>query len=214
MVRDLTNLPALKMVGPGVFELEKVRIDKQQRAVSFPATVNKRDGGMEYFLVTGYGKVHESIFRTSVAPLHIHVAMVLLNAKGAGTNLMASAPPQYGGIPGLSIPGDPITIEVSWREEDKEITRRAEELFIDPAADAPLEKRPWVFNGSVLWQGIFLAQQSGSIISLIPDPIALMNSAAPTRAETVYWIPKGDKLPPSDVPVRITIKLKAIPSEK
>jgi hypothetical protein len=207
MVRDLTNLPALKVVGPGVFELGKVKLDKKQRTVSFPAVLNKAEGMMEYFLVTTYGKTHESILRTDASPLHIHVAMVLLDAKGAGTNLLRSPPPEYGGSPGLSIPGDPITIEVQWREKGKQIVRGAEELISPPATEAVKSKGGWVYNGSAVWEGTFLAQSSGSLISLITDPVALVNRVGPGQEEGLMWTAHTEKLPPAKVPVEVTIRL-------
>ena len=207
MVHDLTNLPALKVVSPGIFELGEVRLDKAERSVSFPAVLNKGEGGMEYFLVTPYGKVHESILRTAVAPLHIHVAMVLLNAKGAGKNTLPGPPREYGGSPGMAIPGDPITIDITWQEKGKEVKRSAEEMVSDMNGKTPMQRSPWVFNGSAVWQGIFLAQQSGSLISLIPDPVALINNSSPAGDDPAAWIANRDKLPPENVPLRVTIKL-------
>jgi hypothetical protein len=53
-----TNNP-LKQLGHELFELGKVRFDKRQRSVSFPAFVNMREGNLEYLLVTSSGKIHE-----------------------------------------------------------------------------------------------------------------------------------------------------------
>jgi hypothetical protein len=203
----LTNLPTFKVVAPSIIELGKVKLDKAERSVSFPAVFNKGQGMMEYFLVTPYGKVHESVLRTDASPLHIHVAMVLLNAQGAGKNLLQTPPREYGGSPGMVIPGDPITINITWQENGKEVRRSAEEMVFDQVAQTPMQKGLWVFNGSAVWQGIFLAQQSGSLISLIPDPVALINNSSPAHDEPTVWLARADKLPPADVPLRITIKL-------
>ncbi len=40
---------------------------------------------MEYFLVTTYGKVHESILRTETMPYHIHLAMLLSDVRDASS---------------------------------------------------------------------------------------------------------------------------------
>ena len=65
-----------------------------------------KEGIAEYFLVSTQGKVHESVLRTEVDPYQIHVAMLLLGGKGAQTNLFQPDKPP---------PGDPITVEVSWK---------------------------------------------------------------------------------------------------
>src|SRR5205085_2399164 len=76
----------LKEVQPGIFEFGDIKINKRERTVSFPVVVNLRQGQMEYFLVNSWGKLHESIFQTETEPYRIHVSMLLLGAKGAGTN--------------------------------------------------------------------------------------------------------------------------------
>ena len=98
-----TNLP-LKTIAPGVLDLGLVRLDKQSGSVTIPAFVNLKEGVIEYFLVTSEGKTHESVLRTDAEPLHIHVAMLLLGARGAGTNELPADP-------ALRLPGDKVTIE-------------------------------------------------------------------------------------------------------
>ncbi len=212
--RAATNVPPLKAVGPGLLQLGRVRLDKQKRSVSFPAVLNMAEGAMEYFLVTTYGKTHESILRTDVSPLQIHVAMLLLGARGADTNTLSSPPPDYGGSPGYPITGDPVTVEVKWREKGKEVVRGAEDLIAHPTTGAPKGKGKWLYNGSVVWEGTFLAQSSGSIISLITDPVALVNRVGPSQVETPMWTARTAKLPPGDVPVEVTIRLTGAPSKK
>src|SRR6266545_7906466 len=71
------NIPgtnaALVPIGPGLFQLGDVRLDKNRRAVSFPAVVNMREGNIEYLVVTAGGKTHESIFKTEAQPVHLQV---------------------------------------------------------------------------------------------------------------------------------------------
>ncbi len=205
--RDSTNIPPLKVLGPGILQFGQVRLDKQQRTVSFPAVLNMSEGLMEYLLVTTYGKTHESILRTEVSPFQIHVAMLLLGARGADTNTLSSPPPEYGGSPGYPITGDLVVVEIKWREKGKEIARGADELIAPQAAATPKGKNRWLYNGSVVWEGTFLAQSSGSIISLITDPIALINRERPGREDGPIWTPKAGKLPPPNVPVQVTIRL-------
>ena len=71
-----------KEVAPGVFELGTIRLDKNASTVSFPAKVNMVDGLIEYILVTSKGATHESVLVTEVSPQNVHMAMLLLGAKG------------------------------------------------------------------------------------------------------------------------------------
>src|ERR1041384_6945733 len=105
--REALKLP-VKEIGPGLFEIGRVRLNKNDRTVTIPVEVNMREGVVEYFLVTTTGKTHESVFRTDAEPYHIQLAMLLLNAKGRGTNDFPqdkTKPP----------PGDPIEVQVEWK---------------------------------------------------------------------------------------------------
>jgi len=196
-----TNL-TVRQVGSDVFELGRVRFNKKEKSVTFPAVVNFREGPVEYLVVTTGGKVHESVFRTDVEPRQIHVAMLLLGAKGAGTNTLPEDPTQ-------SLPGDKISVAVSRQADGKKPQRRAGEEFVrDRKKNAALKKGDWVYNGSRLREDGFAAQQDGSIISLITDPDALVNNPRPGREDDDSWLANPKALPPLETPVEVTLRLK------
>src|SRR5688500_14160955 len=87
-----TNQPTIKQIAPGRFQVGRVTLDKPSRSVTFPAIINMTEAIVEYVVVTREGKVHESLLRTDVPPKDIHVAMLLLDAKGAGTNMVPADP--------------------------------------------------------------------------------------------------------------------------
>jgi hypothetical protein len=199
---------ALKIIGPGIFELGSVRLNKQQRTVSFPALLNTNMGPQEYFLVTRYGKAHESVLLTDTEPYHIQVAMLLLDATGAGTNTLLEAPsPQVKNPSQKTLPGDKISIEVSWSLNGKEIRHPAEQLVYNEESKSTMRGGTWVYNGSSVWDGKFLAQQDGSIISLVTDATALANNFGSGRDIDKTWTSNTNSLPPANVPVQVTFKL-------
>ena len=55
-------------------------LEKLKQQISFPVLINMNEGLVEYILVTGKGKTHESLLVTRTEPFHIHVAMLLLGA--------------------------------------------------------------------------------------------------------------------------------------
>jgi hypothetical protein len=197
----------MKVVGPGIFQLGQVRIDKQLRTATFPAVLNRIAGAMEYLLVTSYGKTHESILRTDVSPFELHLGMLLLGAEGNGTNPPASEPRTYGPNPEAKLQGEAVVIELHWTQEAKEVTRGGQELVWNRAAQSAMEGGLWFYNGSAVWQGRFLAQDSGSMISLITDPAALVNNRVPTRDHEEAWAAYKAKLPPGNTPVQVTLRL-------
>jgi hypothetical protein len=194
-----TNVP-LKQIGPGIFELGKVRLDKNGRMISFPAVVNMNEALIEYLVVTSAGKVHESLLRTDAEPWHIHVAMLLLGAKGAGTN---SFPEDHI----KPLPGERVGIELSWKIGGKEKRHRAEEFILDRSKKSAMGKGFWIYTGSQVFEGIFIAQRDGSVVSLIEDPDALINNPRPGRDNDDNWQVDAKGLPPLESPVEVTIRL-------
>ena len=194
-----TNLAFIE-VRPGVFELGGIRFDQKARTASFRAAVNMREGPIEYVVVTTSGKIHESLLRTDVAPQQLHLAMLLLGVKGAGTNAFPENPAQ-------ALPGEPVTIELSWIEKNRTRRAPAGRFIFDRKKKSTLKKGSWIYTGSRLRDDGFAAQQDGSIVSLITDRDALINNSRPGREDDDNWLafPKG--LPPAETVVEVSLRL-------
>ena len=205
--REAPTNSYVREVGSGLYEVGNVLIDKAHRSVSFPAVLNMNKGLMEYFLVTSYGKTHESVLRTEASPYQIHLAMLLLGVNTA-TNQLAAAPPTSISNPSKEVlPGDKVSLSVSWTAGGKEIQKPAEELVFNRQAQAVMEKGAWVYNGSAIWNGTFLAQREGSIVSLVTDASALINNAGSGHDNDHIWTLNTNSLPPFDVPLKVTLTL-------
>ena len=195
-----TNTSGFRQISPGVFAIGKVRLDKATRSVTFPAVVNMTEAIVEYVAVTGDGKVHESLLRTETVPKDIHVAMLLLDVKGAGTNMVPADPLKR-------IPGDPVSIEVSWKEKGKTKRVPAEKLILNTQTKTNLTPGPWIYNGSHVENGVLLADSDGSIVSLITDPFALVNNPRPGRDNDDLCEVDSKTVPALDTPVEVHITL-------
>jgi len=199
---------AMRRVSPDVLEIGPVRLDQRARSVSFPAVVNMNQGLLEYLLVTGYGKKHESLLRTETQPFQIHVAMLLLNVASR-TNQLSAAPTSQIKSPGKDVlPGDKVTIEVSWSRDGQESRLPAEALLRNQRQPSATPVAGWIYNGSSVWDGKFLAQREGSVVSLVTDACALVNNSGPGHDDDHTWTANTNSLPPVNTPVQVTIKLK------
>jgi hypothetical protein len=165
----------------------EVRVDPSTRSISFPAQVNQRAGAIEYWLVHETGKVHESIFKTSVSPQQIHTAALLFSEKG--TN----------GASKLKI----RMIEVSWNENETPKRFNAAELIFDKKNRRPLGDTKWAYRGSRLIDGVFIAQRDGSIVAIMEDRDALIDQDTPDAANDENWEPVSDRVPPLGTPVTV-----------
>jgi hypothetical protein len=180
--------------------------------------LNKTQGLMEYFLVTTYGKTHESVLKTQAQPYHIHLAMLLLGAHGPGNAAFPGSPAN--GVPGPvvhpskeTIPGDKVAIEVKWTTAEGQTRRAAEELIYKNDTQTVMAHGGWVYNGSLVVNNKFLAQMDGSIISLVTDPVALVNNIGPGHDNDLIWEPNATNLPPRGVPVEVTITFQDPPAK-
>lgn len=182
------------------FQLGQVTLHKTNRTVTFPAVVNMNQGLVEYFCVGTQGKVHESVLRTEAEPYHVHVAMLLLGAKGAPPQALHEDYRQ-------PVPGDPVTLTVSWEEKGKQQERRAEELVWDVANQRAMSRGPWTYSGSRVFDGLFLAQRDRSFVAIIGDLDALVNNPRPRRERDDNWMVNTNTCPPLGTPVSVTLKL-------
>lgn len=182
--------PDIKEVSPGIFQVGTVRLNKEKREISLPVIVNMNEGPMEYLVVTGKGKTHESLLVTSAEPFHLQVAMLLINCKGSNGKLIPEDA-------GKTIPGEPVEMELQWKVGDKKKKSRLEK-FISRADKKPVKEGPFIFNGSRMFDGSFLAQRDGSIVSLITDNSAQFNNPRAGREDDDMWRPHRKGLPSLD----------------
>lgn len=204
--------PSIREVSPGVFQVGGVKLEKAARRVSFPAKLNMTDGPLEYLLVTGQGKLHESILKTDIAPHHLQVAMLLLGAKGMQAAPLTNAPSggpitQAQGERNPPLPGEAVLMEVTWTQDGKPQRKRIEELVFNKRAKELMSKGPFTFTGSRVWQGKFIAQTEGSLIALITDPDAVFNNPRPNRDADDLWVVRKQDVPPLDTVVEVSITL-------
>ena len=184
--------PDIKEIKPGVFQVGTVRLEKAKREIVMPVSINLNEGPMEYLVVTGQGKTHESLLVTSAEPFHIQVAMLLLNCKGSNGRLI----PEDANKP---VPGEPVEMELHWKEGEAKKPKKARlESFVQRTDKKPVNPGPFIFNGSRVFDGTFLAQRDGSIVSLITDNAAQFNNPRKGRNDDEIWRPQAKGLPPLD----------------
>jgi hypothetical protein len=198
-----TNGPPVKQLGPGLFQIGAVRLNKAEKSASFPGMINLTNVLLEYAVVHSSGKVHESLIRTEVDPYHVHLAMLLL-----GVNERASQAAQD--LRPASRQGEPVSIWVSWQAGAKKV--RLEDWIFNRETGKPMARGPWTYNGSSVEDGTFLAQANGSVVAIIEDAGALINNPRPGSENDEIWFPVEKGIPGLDTPVEVTIKLEPKPA--
>jgi hypothetical protein len=197
-----------KKTGPDTYVLGHIALNAKDRTVAIPAFVNMRHGLLEYALVTATGKRHESLFYTTERADQIHLACVLL---GLDTTSLT---------PNLQEPLHPsaanaVEVEVTWDKHGAPAHFPLARLvcLTTPGTSVgstnTLAQGAWLYNGSVFGQAGFAAQQEGSIISLISDPVALINNPGVDRSDDDIHVPNELIVPPEGAPVRVILKFNS-----
>ncbi len=199
-------------VAPDVLEYKGIRMDKKDRWISFPATINQRVGLIEYLLVNDKGKTHESLFATKLMPHDIHVAMLLIGLKeDAKANAEEAVPPSAIDSAYLhaapKLKGSPVRISVSCSDQGKQKTAPAENWISNLQTNRAMTPGAWTYNGSLIENGVFLADAELSIIAVVTDPTALVNNPRKGYDNDEIWQVKDEAVPPLDTPVEIILTL-------
>jgi hypothetical protein len=208
-----------KQVGPGLFQVGNVKIDKNANTVSVPAKVNMIDGLVEYLCVTSKGSTHESVLVSDAGPQNVHVAMLLLGAKGAAPKEGKQTPGQIDATFLATLPklvGDRVMLSVHWKDAGgKEQTIPVEQWVMkrEPQKNAPpkestMEAGPWLYNGSFLNEGRFVAESQGVYAAVNTFPSALINNPRPGAENDSMWFANKSVMPPVGTPVDLVIKLE------
>lgn len=141
---------------------------------------------------------------------------------GRGSREKAAASTRHGtGTPGAArgaaagpfgVPASAaVELEVAWTGQDGERRLPLHQLIAvvsnAPASTiATLAAGPWLYNGSFISEGRFLAQAEGSFVSLIRDPVALINNPQPTRDNDEVHFPNQRLLPSVGTAVSVVFR--------
>jgi len=138
----------VEQVGPAKYKIDGILIDGKSREIRFPAKVNMNDGLIEVILCTEYGKLHESVFVTSIRPMDLHTALLLLGLQpGSNPGWYLSENPKYRPKGWSRPPGNRVDIFVTWKtKEGEERKERAGVFVMDRRTKRTLKKTDWVFT--------------------------------------------------------------------
>lgn len=196
---ELRELPRAELVGSGV-RIGGVLVDPVKREVTVPCELNMREGLLEYALVGETGKRYESLLMTRVEPYDIQVALLLLGLKG-GRPLEAQGDPR-------KPEGDPVRLWVQWQEGAEIKNVRIETLIRNSKLDKEMAETNWVFTGSRMREGAFMAQIERSLIAIFHDPAAIVDNPLQEGGDDTLWFVNTGRTPP--VGTAVTLKIQAV----
>jgi len=200
------NYPEITKVNSELFEFGQILINKERREFSFPAICNQTNGLVEYALVHDEGKTHESLMRTSVSPRLIHACLLLLKEKPQAHffSQLKNSPSRPGQI-------HSIKIFVEWKEGGVPRKETINSMVVCQTDGRVLKENTFVFTGSKVMEGSYLAEMDGSIVAIYHDERATLNSRDDQSKFDDVWIANELSMPAKETPVTIRFQL---PSNK
>lgn len=200
-------LPDIVKLSDTIFQIGDITINKADRFLSIKGQINMVDGLVEYLACNPSGKLHESVLLLFAEPYHIQVALLLLGLTPG------DKPIEFQGA--LESPcGDPVKILVSWVENNKILEFSPEHLVSNIGNKQIMDKADWVFSGSKILEGQYMAQVEGSIAAIFHDPFAIIDHRNITGSDDRMFYANKDILPSVGTPVLFKIFAETDPRIK
>jgi len=191
------TIPAMTKVGDGLYNLGNVKLDLNKKTITMNGKVNMSYGLIELLACTRIGKMHESALVIDVQPIHLQTALILLGLEFGGGI-------RYQGDP-LTPKGDRVQIWVEWDADNETQRHRAEDLIFNRSKQSQMEHVGWVFTGSRMSNGAFMAQAVGTLITTFRDPDAIIDNPLPDGADDTAYIVNSQVTPPKGTNIRMII---------
>jgi hypothetical protein len=150
---------------------EEVWVDFRNRQVIASGEICMREGALELFACPGYTKAHESIIAVNAVSWQIHSGLLAINVNpGQPVQWQPEYRPASGPI---------IDIHVIWREGDKVVRRRAQEM-VREFDSKKMMRHDWVFGGSRIFEHVetgekFYGADSGELVCLSNFEMAMLD---------------------------------------
>ncbi len=213
--------PAVKELDAERLQVGEVIFNRKTREIRFPAAVNMAGGELlEFALVHTNGKVHESLLVTEVSATDINLAFKLLRypASSEFYAIVEKDGTMSNVFPKVSEEvkaAARIDIGLEWQEAGKTRTAKLNDWISHgttgeqmPAAD------PWVYGGSGIHQGKFVADTTGDYIAIFLSNAALINFSGKDNNSDEVWLPFPKRVPPEGTKVTVIVTPHPKPAAK
>lgn len=195
---DSSATPPIIKLSPTTYRIGNVFLDAKHRLVQVPSEVNMEKGVIELLACTPGGKRHESVLVVNVIPYHLQVALLLLGLN-YGDNI------KFQGDPVTPL-GDSVEVWVKWQAENESQYVRGEDLIFDLVSEKTMTHTHWIFSGSKIVNGSFMADREGSIITTFHDPYTILDNPLPGGGNDELYVVNENLVPPKGTKVELIIK--------
>ena len=194
----------------GTYKLGELRIDAAKREVRLPCKVLHRELPIEYLLVHETGKDHETVLTTAVSPLDLQVAMLLANytpgSAGLFEKLPKGEPLPFPEVAPKTPGAHRVRLTVEWQKDGQTQSAPLAQWYQNSdTRQPPPDLDAWLFTGSQIKEGGFVAEAEGSFVAVYADANALFNAPVAGNHRDDLWISLPKNIPPEETAVTLVI---------
>lgn len=206
---EASEVSSFKKINQSEYELDGIVLNQDTREIRFPAEINMVEGLLEYLIVHENGAVHESLFKTSISPLHLNLALTLLRFKPSKE--LYTPPRDVSPVPPEYLPSEEVKkaarleIDVEYRKDEK-VIRVPTTQFIAHDIKQIMPSSVWVYGGSDFYEGKYIPESNGEIAAIYNSSTCIINFAGEDRDNDEVWSVHSEKTPPLGTEVTIIIR--------
>ena len=202
---------SVKKLADGTMQIGDIIFDPKTRQVRVPCTVNMNEGLLEFAVVHENGKIHESLLITKASALHINIAMKLLRYV-ASEELYAIEKErgvlsdQFPEVEEKVRKAARVSLSIEWQHEGKAKKVPISDWIMHTRTTKPMSTEPWVYGGSMMYEGHFVAEQNGDIAAIFVSRGSLFLYPGKDNSNDEMWLANTKRIPPQGTSVFFLIE--------
>lgn len=203
--------PSVVKLDNGLMKIGEVTFDPKLRQLRVPCTVNMVEGLLEYAVVHENGKIHESLLITKASPLDMNIAFKLL--RYVASEELYAIEKERGVLTGNFPKVDEktrqaarVNLFVEWEAEGKTKKVPLADWVMHAKTTKAMPAEPWVYGGSMMYEGKFLAETSGDVASIFVSRGSLLLFAGKDNQNDDVWLAFTKRIPAQGTAVTFLIE--------
>lgn len=202
---------SVKKLADGTMQIGEIIFDPKTRQVRVPCNVNMNEGLLEFAVVHENGKIHESLLTTKASALHLNIAMKLLRYV-ASEELYAIEKER--GVLSDKFPeveekirkAARVNLSIEWQQDGKTKKVPISDWVLHTRTTKTMSADPWVYGGSMMYEGQFVAEQNGDIAAIFVSRGSLFLYPGKDNTNDEMWIANTKRIPPQGTSVFFLIE--------
>lgn len=206
-------VPKVVELGDHRYRYGNIEFNGKTREIRVPTQVNMREGIIEFAVVHGDGKIHESLLVTEVKPSHLQTVMKLCRYRsGEGDVFDAFFPEEEKkGAAGAKERGEAIELSVEWQIDGEHKAKPLSHWIFDRKTETAMSDEPWTYNGSYFYSGSFMADADGLLVAIYLTRGSLLNTMTDGSDNDERWLSHADHTP--EIGTDVTLVLAPVQTE-